>query len=179
MAYFCHMAGLFCAGIQAKWTFPSLSIVFTVCWMHSMIYRMDFFRVRNDYMVLRGLSHCLFYFNLNTFRKIVYRWTISSLKRLSIYSSWAFSSVPSYLAILDFAKISMHVFSILFAICIPVVQTKILWASTPVSNWSEIIREAYPVGNGRLGGISHYFENSKLDSDRSQLCHLVFLGRKK
>lgn len=32
-------------------------------------------------------------------------------------------------------------------------QAKVLWSSNPVENWSDIIREAYAIGNGRLGGI--------------------------
>jgi len=36
---------------------------------------------------------------------------------------------------------------------LPLVSARVLWASVPAS-YSDIIRQAYPVGNGRLGGIT-------------------------
>lgn len=54
---------------------------------------------------------------------------------------------------LNTGKMSIRLSSILIVICIHFVQGKVFWASTPAANWSNLIREAYPIGNGRLGGI--------------------------
>jgi alpha-L-fucosidase 2 len=32
---------------------------------------------------------------------------------------------------------------------------KAIWATEPANNFTDIIRTAYPIGNGRLAGISH------------------------
>jgi alpha-L-fucosidase 2 len=36
---------------------------------------------------------------------------------------------------------------------------KALWATEPANNFTDIIRTAYPIGNGRLAGTSHLYES--------------------
>lgn len=45
----------------------------------------------------------------------------------------------------------LYVFYVLTATCLTFVASKTAWSSSPAT-WSDIIREAYPVGNGKLGG---------------------------
>jgi alpha-L-fucosidase 2 len=36
---------------------------------------------------------------------------------------------------------------------------KSLWAIEPANNFTDIIRTAYPIGNGRLASTSHLYES--------------------
>lgn len=59
-------------------------------------------------------------------------------------------------SIVPFMMLATSSKAVLFFIstCVPVVQSKALWSTQP-ANSSDIIRTAYPIGNGRLGALHH------------------------
>jgi hypothetical protein len=59
------------------------------------------------------------------------------------------SALPSNNSVAAIMKIIKNCFTILHIV--PLVRCAGFWASTPAS-WGNIIKEAYQLGNGRLGG---------------------------
>lgn len=56
-------------------------------------------------------------------------------------------------------------------------EGRTLWSSKPASNWTDLIRTAYPVGNGKLG-CKYVGVSLKADANLTQCCPMANLERR-